>query len=130
MRLITGTARSSTTITITYPEALPAGTLYWKYGPTASVPAPHWYTYDASKALISPDRMSITLTLTDNADGDDAYTTDSVIVDPGGPAAPADALATASSSPTLSEWGMIFVSCLLAVSGLMQVRRSRLQLRA
>lgn len=126
VRLITGAARSSATITITYPEALPAGTVYWKYGPTATVPAAHWYVYDASKAVISPDRLSITLTLTDNADGDDLYTTDSVIADPGGPAAPADALAAATSIPTLSEWGLIILSSLMGLGFMLVMRRQRI----
>jgi len=125
VRLITGAAGSSTTITITYPEALPAGTVYWKYGPTASEPAPHWYPYDASKAVISPDRMSITLTLTDNADGDDAYTTDSVIEDPGAPASPADAPTVAASIPTLSDWALIILSALLGLGFMVVMSRQR-----
>ena len=83
LRLLTGTPGSSASITITYPTALPAGTVYWKYGSTASITTPHWYQYP--NAVISADRLSITLTLTDNADGDDAFTTNGVIVDPGGP---------------------------------------------
>ncbi len=83
LRLQTGTPGSSASITINYPTALPAGTVYWKYGRTASVTTPHWYQYP--NAVISADRLSITLTLTDNADGDDAFTTNGVIVDPGGP---------------------------------------------
>ena len=121
VRLITGTAGSAATVAITYPSALPTGTVYWKYGRTASNPVAHWYQY--SGAVISGDRMSINLTLTDNADGDDAYTTDSVIVDPGGPGLPADAPAGATSIPTLSEWGVIILSSLMAMFGLRQARR-------
>jgi hypothetical protein len=31
-------------------KALPAGTQYWKYGPTAADPSPHWYTLSATVA--------------------------------------------------------------------------------
>lgn len=46
---------------VTYPNALPAGTQYYKYGPTTSDPNPYWYKFDG--AAISGN--TITLTLTD-----------------------------------------------------------------
>jgi hypothetical protein len=121
VRLTTGAANSDATITINYPSALAANTVYWKYGPTASNPTAHWYIYPANKAVISSDRLSITLTLTDNADGDDAYTTNSVIEDPSGPGAPSGSGST--SIPTLSEWGLIALVGLMGLFGLRQVRR-------
>jgi hypothetical protein len=121
VRLITGAPNTTATVTLTYPTALPVNTVYWKYGPTASNPAAHWYVYPAEKAVISNDRLSITLTLTDNADGDDLYTTDSVIADPGGPGAPDGGGAT--SIPTLSEWGLIALTGLMGLFGLRQMRR-------
>ena len=85
LRLITGSAGSSATVVITYPSTLPAGTVYWKYGRTASNTTAHWYQF-AGAAIAG---STITLTLTDGADGDDDMTANSVITDPGGPGAPA-----------------------------------------
>jgi len=126
IRLITGTPNTSTTVTITYPTALPTGTVYWKYGSTASNPGAHWYQMPPDMAVISSDRLSIALTLTDNADGDDAYTTDSLIVDPGGPGAIADVPAGVASIPTLSEWGLIILSSLIAGCTFLVMRRKRI----
>jgi uncharacterized repeat protein (TIGR02543 family) len=85
LKLTTGVAGTSATVLITYPSALPAGTVYWKYGRTASNTSAHWYQF--AGAAISGS--TITLTLTDGADGDDDYTANSVITDPGGPGVPA-----------------------------------------
>jgi len=123
VRLITGAPNTSATVTLTYPTALPANTVYWKYGPTAGNPTAHWYVYPADKAVISNDRLSITLTLTDNADGDDLYTTDSVIVDPGGPVV--SNATDPQSIPTLSEWGLIALTGLMGLFGLRQMRRRK-----
>ena len=81
LKLTGGGLGASATVVITYPSALPAGTVYWKYGRTASNTSAHWYQF--AGAAISGS--TITLTLTDGADGDDDMTADSVITDPGGP---------------------------------------------
>jgi len=118
LRLITGAAGTSATVVITYPDALPAGTVYWKYGKTASNPTAHWYQFTG--AAIAGN--TITLTLTDGADGDDDMTPNSVITDPGGPGY-APAAAAPQSIPTLSEWGMIILSSLMALATLVTLRR-------
>jgi len=65
---------------------------------------------------------TITLTLTDGSLGDDDWTQNSLIVDPGGPGAPLGADG-AASVPTLSQWGQIALSALLLMFGLTWVRR-------
>ena len=55
--------------------------MYWKYGRTASNTTAHWYQF-AGAAIAG---NTITLTLTDGADGDDDYTANGTITDPGGP---------------------------------------------
>ena len=115
MRLITGTAGSAATVTITYPNALPAGTVYWKYGKTAATPTSHWYPF--AGAVISGN--TITLTITDGGNGDDDLTANSVIVDPGGPGA-------AAGVPTLPEWALLFLALALGGGGYIGLRQRRL----
>jgi hypothetical protein len=55
----------------------------------------------------------------------DADSTPGVIVDPGGPGYAPVAAATPQSIPTLSEWGMMFLSSLVAMFGMAQMRRRR-----
>jgi hypothetical protein len=99
------------TVTITYPSALPAGTIYWKYGPTPGKPSPAWYQMPAS--IVG---ASATFSVTDGGLGDDDLTANGGIVDQGGPGAP-DAAGTADI-PTLSEWAMlVLLSLLLGFSG-------------
>lgn len=79
------TAGSSATITISLPSAVPAGTQYWKYGPTSSDPFDHWY----QMPMGSDDGDSvITITLTDGGPGDDDLVANGEIVDQGGPGWP------------------------------------------
>ena len=115
-----GAPGSTAIVTITYPSALPAGTVYWKYGRTANNPTAHWYQF--AGAVISG--KTVTLSITDNADGDDAYTTPGVIADPGGPGVPDGSAAT--SIPTLSEWGLMILSGLLALGAFVVMRRRQI----
>ncbi|CAN5370930.1 hypothetical protein BH11PSE11_BH11PSE11_36100 [soil metagenome] len=119
-----GAPGSSAVVTITYPGAVPAGAVYWKYGPTpagnncgspAVCALPHWYQFPAVFA-----GNTATLTITDGGLGDDDLTANGVIVDQGGPGVPALEI------PTLSEWARILLALLLVVAGLgaMQRRRS------
>lgn len=62
--------------------------------------------------MFASDRLSVTLTLTDGGIGDHDLSANSSITDPGGPGMPAGGGVT--SVPTLSEWGMIILSLLLA----------------
>lgn len=96
------------TVTLTYSNPLPANSVYWKYGPEPAPgnTAPHWYIYP--NAVISGN--TVTLTLRDGQQGDDDLTVNGVIRDPGGPGAPI----VATEIPTLSEWAMVLLGCLLA----------------
>ena len=106
VRLINGTAGTAATVTLTFPSPLPAGTVYWKYGPTLSNSTPHWYIYPG--AVISG--ATVTLSLTDGAYGDTDLLANSVIADPGGPGVPDGAQ---NPIPTLAEWAMLLlVSCM------------------
>ncbi len=72
----------SVNIPLVFPENVPAGTEYWKYGPTTDNVAPHWYRISISDD--DGDRV-IVITLTDGGIGDDDLTANGVIVDDGGP---------------------------------------------
>jgi serine protease len=111
-------AGATLNFTITYPQALPAGTKYYKFGPEFGGSAvPHWYVLPG--AVVSGNQ--ITFSITDNAQGDSNPAV-GFITDPGGPGAPGAAGGGVSSVPTLSEWGMLLLSLLL-VGGAVHGRR-------
>lgn len=120
LNLTSGGVGSTASAVITYPNTLPPGTVYWKYGKTVSNPTPHWYQF--AGATVSGN--TITLSLTDGGSGDDDLSANGLISDPGGPGAPTGHGAT-NGIPTLSEWGMILLSSLLALLGVAQARRRK-----
>lgn len=122
LQLATGTAGSSATVVLTYPEPLPAGTTYYKFGKTLANPTDHWYEF--SGAVISGN--TITLTLTDGGAGDNDLKANSLIDDPGGPALlKAKTPGAVQSIPTLSEWGMMLLTGLLGLFAAAAMRRGR-----
>jgi hypothetical protein len=126
-QLVGGNAGTSARLTIHYTDAVPNGAVYMKYGKSpdgyncagAACLVDHWYQLPPHLAVFAPDRLSVTLTLTDGGLGD----SDAVagqITDPGGPAVLA---ATALEGiPTMSEWGVILLSILLAAAGFFRLR--------
>ena len=115
VRLINGPVGTGATVTLTYPTALPPGTVYWKYGPTISNSTPHWYVFPG--AVISG--ATVTLSLTDGADGDADLLANSVILDPGGPGYPDPSV---NPIPTLSQWAMMLLVTLLILATLLRHR--------
>jgi hypothetical protein len=73
------TPGSTLTFTIVYPAPI-GRAVYWKYGPTADNPAPHWYVLPATIA-----GNTATFTITDGGLGDDDLIANGTIVDQGGP---------------------------------------------
>lgn len=70
--------RGNVTLILTFPDVLPAGTVYWKYQANHD---PQWYS-------ITPDDINgnqMTITLTDGGIGDDDGWANGEIYDPGGP---------------------------------------------
>jgi len=83
---ITGlSSGESVNIPLAFPENVPTGTEYWKYGPTPDDHTPHWYQIPISDD--DGDRIII-ITLTDGGIGDDDLAANGVIVDDGGPSLP------------------------------------------
>ena len=92
-------------MTVAYPAPLAAGTQYWKLNGT------RWQTYPATLDLAAG---TATFALEDGGPGDDGPAGDGRIVDPGG----AGLLAAPASIPTLSQWGVLLLSGLLALLAL------------
>jgi hypothetical protein len=96
------------TITLTYPNDLPPGTKYWKNINGTWVDWTGFTTISGN---------TVVLTLTDGAYGD-TNPNPGAISDPGGPG-----YGISTSVPTLSEWGIITLSGLLAMGTLLVMRR-------
>jgi hypothetical protein len=116
--VLTGCTPGATiTFTIAYPSPLPEGTQYWKYGPTAAGPAPHWYVLPATIT-----GNTVTFSIADGGLGDDDLVANGTLMDQGGPGVPVSAtLPLLTQVPTLSEW----TAALLALLMLALAIRSR-----
>ena len=115
LNLNSGTPGSSTQVTITYSQPLPAGAKYWKYGKERVGDADHWYVYP--NAVISGN--TVTLTLTDGTVGDYDLTVNGQIADPGGVGVGGDD----TPIPALSEWAMMLLAGLMGLFAFHRMRR-------
>ncbi|WP_254662045.1 IPTL-CTERM sorting domain-containing protein [Delftia sp. JD2] len=130
LNLSSGNLGSDATVTLNFSTPVPAGAVYMKYGPSpdgfncqgTACAQPHWYQLPANRAVLASDRLSATLTLTDGGLGDNDGIANQSIQDPGGFALLA-APASTAAIPTLSEWGIIALSSLLAMFGIARMRR-------
>jgi hypothetical protein len=104
-------------LNVTMPQPLPAGAQYWKYGPTAANPAPHWYAFKEGFTVVSAN--SYTLEIQDGGLGDDDLQANGVVVDPGGLMVLAP-----SAIPVWNFWGLAGTSTLLLMA-MAWVRRRR-----
>jgi uncharacterized repeat protein (TIGR01451 family) len=111
------TPGSTLTFTIVYPAVLPAGTQYWKYGPTPTVASAQWYILPATIA-----GNTVTFNITDGGLGDDDLAANGTIVDQGGPGVPATP-EPVRQVPTLSEWMQLLLAGLILAMGLAAMRR-------
>lgn len=92
---------ASVTVTLTFPQPLPPETRYWKYGPVTKGGAARWYVLPGATVAGN----TITFTLTDGQLGDDDWTVDGKLSDPGGPGLAAAApLAPSEPIPVLDGW--------------------------
>ena len=109
------TPGSTIAMVITYLQALPLNTVYWKYGPTPTDASYDWYQLPATIA-----GNTATFSITDGGLGDDDLTANGIIVDQGGPGAGGTA-----SIPTLSEWALLMLAGLMGLFGMTQVRQRK-----
>ena len=101
--------------TITYPSPV-EGALYWKYGPTPAVPAPHWYVLPATIT-----GNTAVFSIKDGELGDDDLAANGTIVDQGGPGLGM----LAGDVPTLSEWMLMLLAMSMMAIGLRSRARAR-----
>ena len=78
---------------------------------------PAWYPFVAAPPAAT---ATYTLTLEDDRLGDDDWDTTTDIVDQGGPGIPLD---PGAAVPALDGAGLALLACLLAVTGLLVMRR-------
>ncbi|MBI4740267.1 MAG: IPTL-CTERM sorting domain-containing protein [Betaproteobacteria bacterium] len=116
------TPGSTLSFTIAYAQPLPANAQYWKYGKTPGNATPHWYTLTVADNALNISGSTVTFNITDGGLGDDDVSANGQISDPGGSGAPSGA-SNATGIPTLSEWGMMLLSGLMALFGWVQMRR-------
>ena len=113
-------AGGTATITVTYPQPLPFGTMIYKYGPqTPGALTSSWFLLTG--ATLSADRRTITYTVTDNGVGDSDPAV-GVITDPVVPLVPFGG-GGAASIPTLSEYGLMLLAGLMGMLGIWRQRR-------
>jgi len=97
----------SVTIAIAYPDPLPAGVQFWKYGPaTAGAPTSSWFQWNG--ATLSPDRRTVTYSIVDNGIGDADPATGS-IRDPLAPAVGSDPV----NVPVDNPWALAMLAVVL-----------------
>ncbi|WP_237736753.1 IPTL-CTERM sorting domain-containing protein [Delftia acidovorans] len=110
----------SVTMTLTYPSALPEGVQFRKPDGAGG-----WFDpATALNVIVNGARTTVTYTIADNGPGD-INPALGVIADPLVPVLAAAPASGAAAIPTLSEWGVILMSALLAMFGLRRMRRQR-----
>lgn len=114
-----GTQGSSATVTLRFND-IPTGAKLYKFGKeTGLSDTDKWFEYPAT---IDFNAKTVSYTLTDGQKGDNDWVANGVINDP-------VALGVSSSSasvagiPTLSEWGLMMLSALMALGTLGAMRR-------
>lgn len=114
-----GPVGGSVSITFTFPQPVPAGARFWKYGPTADNTTPHWYPFNA--AVVAGN--TVTITIVDGGLGDDDLLANGIVRDAGGIGVPAPT--DAAGIPVMDPWGLGMLSALLGLWGLRRSRRAR-----
>lgn len=109
-------------ISLTYPQPLPQGVRFMKFGPPSFGAASEWMDW-TSQVQLSADRKTATYSVLDNGAGDSDQRV-GLIADPVIPAALSlPPPSNTTSIPTLNEWGVMLLSAFLGLLGWSQTRR-------
>lgn len=107
------------TLTLVYPDPLPVGVQFWKFGPaTAGAGTSTWFAW--SGATLSGDRRTVVYTVTDNGVGD----SDPAIGSIRDPFVPALAVAGAVGIPVNSPWALAVMAMLMVWLGMRYRQRT------
>jgi len=130
----TGCERGATLrFSIRYPQTLPPGTQFWKYGRTSTYPAPHWYPLTAAANNLAIAGNQVSFSIQDGGLGDNDLQVNGDITDPGGPATGLAGGGAGNGSdlkpiPTLSLWALLVLTIgtlLLSFGGLRRAAKSK-----
>ena len=116
---------ATATITLQYPNALPANAQVWKYGKTAGDSSSHWYSLSSANN-VNIAGHTVSYTVTDGGLGDDDLTANGSITDPVAVVVPS----VTTPIPTLSvrHLGLLAVLiALLAMCQLAMIRRGHIE---
>jgi CSLREA domain-containing protein len=119
---ITGCTPGATLdFTVTYPQTLPVGSEFWKYGPRPMDPVPSWYPFPAT---LTGD--TVTFSITDGGLGDDDLLANGSIVDPAGPAFIPGPVGNqpAIAVPATGSWARLLLVLLMLMVGVLMLRRT------
>jgi hypothetical protein len=104
-------------VTITTPNPLPIGTVYWKYGPTLADPVPHWHQIE----VFDDDGDNvIVVVFTDGGTGDFDLVVDGNITDPGGPS-----YRPRGGVPAMTPIGMIILIGMVTVLAVIIIKKKQ-----
>ncbi|RYE42377.1 MAG: IPTL-CTERM sorting domain-containing protein [Hyphomicrobiales bacterium] len=111
----TGCSDESLEVKITYPQSLPPGVRFFKYGPPAPGRANTWYELvTGANLILGNDRRTVTYTVADNQAGD-SNPMRGVIEDPFAPMLIPAAPTSVASIPTLSHTALVGLGAILAL---------------
>lgn len=102
----------SVTVTLVYPDPLPAGVAFWKFGPATPAAASSWFQWTG--ASLSGDRRTVSYTIADNGVGDSDPAI-GVLRDPFVPAL--GGAADAVGIPVDAPWALALISALIGWLG-------------
>lgn len=108
------------TVRLTYPNDLPSGAEYWKWGRTADNTTPHWYRIPATL-----QGRVVSFVLRDGGLGDDDLLANGRVEDPSALVLPAAVGGgTPAAIPSLSEWAVALLSLMMGGLAIRLRRRS------
>lgn len=117
-----GCTGAALTVAVTYPQALPAGVSLYQYGPPQAGQAPAWSAL--AGASLSPDRRTVTYTVSEDGAGDSDTVTAGAIESLMAPLALGGAPGNAQPIPAWDPWALWLTALVTMAIGLAKLRRT------